>query len=244
MTSIKKEITQSPIVLLTGLLCVVATPATAQTTSNTEQQAVQQELDALLESRQELARQMEEFDRRIQAIESRLESNDAVVVAEEKIEVTADTRVAAEEDESWGPYEPGKGFVLARGPMGELNWDVFSYARYLNQQGLDDTYTDAFGRTSTLDLRNDIQFQKVTMNFKGWLFDPDFRYLWYIWTSNTSQGDPAQVVVAGNLSYKFSDKFTLAGGIGALPTTRSTNYTFPNWLKNDHRSIADEFFRG
>jgi hypothetical protein len=76
------------------------------------------------------------------------------------------------------------------------------------------------------------------------LFDPKFRYLFYTWTSNTSQGDPAQVVVAGNLGYIFDDTFSLYGGIGALPSTRSTNYSFPNWLKNDHRTIADEFFRG
>ena len=82
------------------------------------------------------------------------------------------------------------------------------------------------------------------MNFKGWLFDPDFRYLFYTWTSNTSQGQSAQVVVAGNLSYRFNDAFSLAGGIGGLPSTRTTNYTFPNWLRVDHRTIADEFFRG
>jgi len=40
--------------------------------------------------------------------------------------------------------------------------------------------------------------------------------------------------------------FTLLIGLPALalPSTRSTNSTFPNWLKNDHRTIADEFFRG
>ena len=45
-------------------------------------------------------------------------------------------------------------------------------------------------------------------------------------------------------SYRFNDAFSLAGGIGGLPSTRTTNYTFPNWLKVDHRTIADEFFRG
>jgi hypothetical protein len=76
------------------------------------------------------------------------------------------------------------------------------------------------------------------------MFDPKFRYLFYVWTANTSQGDPAQVVVAGNIGYRFAKAFNLYGGIGALPTTRSTNNTFPNWLKNDHRGIADEYFRG
>ena len=95
----------------------------------------------------------------------------------------------------------------------------------------------------TLDIREDLQLQKVMLFFKGWLFDPNFRYQFYTWTSNTSQGQGAQVVVAGNLSYRFNDAFSLAGGIGGLPSTRTTNYTFPNWLKVDHRTVADEFFR-
>jgi hypothetical protein len=151
---------------------------------------------------------------------------------------------SAAEPESWGRYEGGKGIVLARSDNAEVDFSVFTYLRYLNQLALDETYTDAFGRTKTLDLRNDLQIQKINLSFKGWLFNPDFRYLLYTWTSNTSQGQDAQVVVAGNLSYRFNDALSVAGGIGALPSTRSTNYTFPNWLRVDHRTIADEFFRG
>ncbi len=153
-------------------------------------------------------------------------------------------REPQETESSWGRYEGGKGVVLVRTEEAEVSFSAFTYVRYLNQLALDDSYTDAFGRTRDLDLRNDAQLQKVTLNFKGWLFDPDFRYLFYTWTSNTSQGQDAQVVVAGNLSYHFNDAFSLAGGIGALPSTRSTNYTFPNWLRVDNRTIADEFFRG
>ena len=152
---------------------------------------------------------------------------------------------ADEDDEDWRPhYEPGKGVVLVDTEDFALNWTVFSYVRYLNQQGLDDEYTDSFGRTFEIDKRNDLQLQKVNLSFKGFMFDPKFRYLFYVWSANTSQGDPAQVVVAGNIGYRFTKAFNLYGGIGALPTTRSTNNTFPNWLKNDHRGIADEYFRG
>jgi hypothetical protein len=52
--------------------------------------------------------------------------------------------------------------------------------------GLDSTYTDSFGRTSDLHRRQDIQLQKMLLYFKGWMFDPNFRYLFYVWTSNTS----------------------------------------------------------
>ena len=147
-------------------------------------------------------------------------------------------------DAAWGAYEGGKGLVLARTPLGEVGFSAFTYLRYLNQKALDDTYTDAFGRTTDLNLRQDLQFQKVLLNMKGWLFDPDFRYVFYTWTSNTSQGQGAQVAVAGNLSYRFNDAFSVAGGTGSLPSTRSTNNTFPMWLKVDHRTIADEYFRG
>jgi len=227
---------------------------------------LEQELQDLLTMRKEMAKQMQEFDRRIQSMESELhprpttatkapkqaqvpQTAAAAKPAGEPKEAQAPTAAAAPvaaapAKEKWGSYEPGKGFVLLRSDMGEVDFSVFSYARYLNQEGLDDTYTDFFGRTTALDLRNDLQFQKVTLNFKGWMFDPRLRYLFYTWTSNTSQGEPAQVVVAGNIGYQFSDAFSLYAGIGGLPSTRSTNYSFPNWLKNDHRTIADEYFRG
>ena len=150
----------------------------------------------------------------------------------------------APRESAWGTYEGGKGLVLARTSQGEVDFSAFTYLRYLNQQMLDESYTDAFGRTKDLDIREDLQLQKVMLFFKGWLFDPNFRYQLYAWTSNTSQGQGAQVVLAGNLSYRFNDAFSLAGGIGGLPSTRTTNYTFPNWLKVDHRTIADEYFRG
>jgi len=204
-------------------------PAANVANADSQSTTVERELEQLKADRDQLSEQNKRFERRIEALEQQARQEAGVQ--------QADT-------EFWGQYEPGKGFVLARTPVGEVDFSAFTYVRYLNQRALNDTYTDRFGRSSTLDLRNDIQFQKLTLNFKGWLFDPKFRYLFYTWTSNTSQGDPAQVVVAGNLGYSFNEGLSLYAGIGALPSTRSTNYTFPNWLKNDHRSIADEFFRG
>jgi hypothetical protein len=46
------------------------------------------------------------------------------------------------------------------------------------------------------------------------------------------------------MHYDFSDAFQLYAGIHSLPSTRSTNRSFPYWLRNDQRPIADEFFRG
>ena len=84
--------------------------------------------------------------------------------------------------------------MLARSNNAEVDFSVFTYVRYLNQLALEETYTDAFGRTKTLDLRNDVQLQKVMLYFKGWFMDPDFRYLFYAWTANTNMGQGAQVV--------------------------------------------------
>jgi hypothetical protein len=149
-----------------------------------------------------------------------------------------------EADKYYGDFTPGAGFRVAKTKYGELSLSAFTYIRYLNQSGLDDTYVDGNGNTQSIDTRNDIQVQKVMLYFKGWVYDPALRYVFYTWTSNTSQGEPAQVVVAGYLSYAFDKAFTLSAGIGGLPGTRSMEGQWPNFLKVDYRTIADEYFRG
>lgn len=144
---------------------------------------------------------------------------------------------------TFATYTPLQGFRVADTEYGDLNIRVYTYLRYLNQTGLDPTYTNAFGRTTDIQQRNDIQLNKAQVYFYGWILDPKFRYNLYIWTSNTSLGQTSQVVVAGNLRYSFSRHFTLGGGINALPGVRSTEGNFPFWLSMDARQIADEFFR-
>ena len=92
--------------------------------------------------------------------------------------------------------------------------------------------------------RQDVQLNKFFLALPGWFLTPKFRYYLYVWSANTSQGDPAQVVGAGYLSYTFNRYVTLGGGINALPTVRSTEGNFPYWLGVDNRLTADEFFRG
>ncbi len=139
---------------------------------------------------------------------------------------------------------PNVGFLLFNGEKGQIYFRLFSYVRYLNQRNLDPTYVDAFGRTQSVQQRQDIQLQKFFSPFSGWFLSPKFRYYLYVWSSNPSQGDPAQVVGAGNLSYVFNRFVTVGGGITSLPTVRSTEGQFPYWLTVDNRLIADEFFRG
>jgi hypothetical protein len=141
-------------------------------------------------------------------------------------------------------YIPNAGFLLVEGDKGEMYVRLFSYVRYLNQKGLDPSYTDSFGSTHLVKQREDVQLNKFFLPFSGWFLTPKFRYYLYVWSSNPSQGDPAQVVGAGNLSYTFNRYITIGGGITSLPSVRSTEGQFPYWLGIDDRLTSDEFFRG
>ena len=139
---------------------------------------------------------------------------------------------------------PNVGFMLFDGDKGQIYFRLFSYARYLNQRNLDETYVDAFGNTKSVQRRQDMQLQKFFAPFSGWFLTPKFRYYLYVWSANTSQGDAAQVVGAGNLTWTFNRFISVGSGITSLPSVRSTEGQFPFWLGVDDRLIADEFFRG
>ena len=146
--------------------------------------------------------------------------------------------------EFFGRYVPGRGFTLARTEWGEVVFSAYSYVRYLNQQGLDKFYTNHQGQTIAVDRRNDVELNKVKLEFKGWLLDPRFQYVLYTWTNNTAMGLGAQVVVGGNLRWAFNDALQLGGGIFPLPSVRSNEGAWPFFLGVDHRTMSDEFFRG
>ena len=99
---------------------------------------------------------------------------------------------------------PNVGFLLVDNDKGQMYFRLFSYGRYLNQRNLDASYVDAFGNTKTVQQRQDIQLQKFFAPFSGWFLTPKMRYYLYVWSSNASQGDPAQVVGAGNLTWTFN----------------------------------------
>jgi len=154
-----------------------------------------------------------------------------------------DNPSAVKAPQKWGSYTDFLGFKVANTDKGDMNVAIYTYVRYLNQKGLDPTYTDAFGNVKDVQQRQEAQILKVQIKFLGWLFDPRFRYFLYAWSSNATQGQGAQVVLAGNLSYAFNDRFVLAGGITSLPGVRTTEGNFPFWLSVDNRLMADEFFR-
>jgi hypothetical protein len=211
-------------------------------------EAILERLERLEQTQREQAAEIKARDQRIAELEAQLGTGSSVAPEPPPAATVAasDGSAAATETEPeyFGEFHRGgRGFTLASSPLGDVNISAWTYGRYLNQRALDDTYTDAFGRTSELDLRHDLQLQKVMVYFKGWMFDPKLRYLTYIWTSNTSQGLPAQVVLGGNLTYGFDEALLMGVGIGGLPSTRSTEGNSPNWLRVDNRTLADEFFR-
>ena len=121
---------------------------------------------------------------------------------------------------------------------------LFSYVRYLNQKGLDPTYTDSFGNTQTVKQREDVQLNKFFLPFSGWFLTPKFRYYLYVWSSNTVAGRSRAGRGRGQPQLHFNRHVTLGGGITSLPSVRSTEGQFPYWLAVDNRLISDEFFRG
>lgn len=232
---------------LFALVCFVGVSTTlAPLSARADIDPVEERLRKLEARQAELEKQIAIRDERIRQIVSQGNATPGVAGAPSRISSEQKPAAVASAPSAvprWGAYEPGKGFVLARTGLGELDFGVFTYARYLNTTHLNDTFTDAFGRVKPVATRNDVQFQKVLLSFKGWLLDPKLRYLLYTWTSNTSQGQGAQVIIAGNITYAWNDYFQPAVGIASLPGVRTTNWTFPIFLRNDNRTIADEFFR-
>jgi hypothetical protein len=72
-----------------------------------------------------------------------------------------------------GAYSPNLGYKVANTDHGDLSISIYSYARYLNQLGLDATYKDAFGHVESVQQRQDFQLQKVQIKFLGWVMDPN-----------------------------------------------------------------------
>jgi len=241
-----------------SLLAIYCGPLNAATAT---EQAILDRLNALEENQRHLESKLAARDRRIRELEQRLDidpETDATVdhviapttvplnesVAIAPTPATPATQDSDEDRDYFGRLRTGGGgFTLADTPMGTVNFGAWAYTRYLNQRALDSSYTDSFGREFSLDRRNDFQFNKVNLTFNGWVYDPDFRYLLYTWTSNTSQGESAQVVVAGNFKYRINKALDIGIGIDALPGTRSMYGTFPFFNKVDNRTMADEFFR-
>lgn len=217
-------------------------------------QAGDPDMQAMALRQQELERQIREQAERIDALERMLKLAPSAVAPPPavlqpaapapELPVLAAAHAADPDDSSSPEHIPNLGFKIYEGEKGQIYMRLFSYARYLNQKGLDATYTDFFGNVKTVAQREDFQLNKFFLPFSGWFLDERFRYYLYVWSANTAQGEPAQTVGAGNLSFVANSHLTVGAGITSLPSVRSTEGQFPLWLTVDARLIADEFFRG
>jgi hypothetical protein len=140
--------------------------------------------------------------------------------------------------EMWGAVEPGKGFLVGRTEFGELSVSAYALTRYLNQLPANQTFTDHLGVQRDVDTRNDIYAHRIMVFLKGWIGLPKLKYQIILWTVNTTD----QKAIFSAVGYQFSRKFSLYGGLNALPGTRSLQGSHPYWLGHD-RVMADEFFR-
>jgi hypothetical protein len=138
----------------------------------------------------------------------------------------------------FGEFNPGRGFTVAQGELGKLDFSGYLAARYLNQLPPDQTAMDHLGRPIPVQARQDFQLHRVMLFSQGWLFSPKFNYGTFVWTVQ----DTNQVAVGGAISYNFNKYVLLGLGWNAYPGTQSLQGSHPYWESYD-RVMADEFFR-
>jgi hypothetical protein len=149
------------------------------------------------------------------------------------------SRKPSPEKPIWGTLDSSAGgFLLGRTELGELTLSGYALVRYINQTPADQTFTDHLGDEHDIDTRNDIQFHRAMLHFKGWLFSQKLRYQITVWTVMSTD----QTTLYGFVGYQQNTKFNIYGGINTIGGSRSLFGSHPFWLAND-RVMADEFFR-
>ena len=140
---------------------------------------------------------------------------------------------------TWGALDAtGSGFLLGRTEFGEMSLSGYAVIRYINQLPATQTFVDHLGNTNVIDPRNDIQFHRAMLHFRGWLFDPKIRYQITVWSVLSTN----QTTLYGFAGYQFAKKFNAYAGINTIGGSRSVMGSHPFWLAAD-RVLADEFFR-
>ncbi len=140
---------------------------------------------------------------------------------------------------TWGVLDStGEGFVIGRTDHGSLGVSAYAVIRYINQLPPTQTFPDHLGNVRAIDPRNDIQFHRAMVHFKGWLFDPKIRYQVTVWSVLSTN----QTTLYGFAGYQFHKKFNAYAGINTIGGSRTVMGSHPFWLAND-RVMADEFFR-
>lgn len=137
-----------------------------------------------------------------------------------------------------GELTPGRGYEIAHGKLGTVNFSIYALVRYINQVPDSKTFTDHLGRERVMDPRHDIQWHRTYLYFNGWAFTP--KLMWQV--NSWAVLSTGQNALIGSLTYRFHKAFNLSAGINGLPSTRSMQGSHPLWQAND-RVMADEYFR-
>ena len=132
----------------------------------------------------------------------------------------------------------GSGFLIGRTKYGEMRIGGYALVRYINQLPANQAFVDHLGNVNVIDTRNDVQFHRAKIDFRGWLGSPELRYQITAWSVMSTN----QTTLYGFLGYRFHKTFNAYAGINSVGGTRSLMGSHPFWLAND-RVMADEFFR-
>jgi len=120
----------------------------------------------------------------------------------------------------------------------QLKFTNIAQFRYLNTLASNDTFTDHLGNVRSVFKRNDLTVNREMFTFAGYIFDKRLTFGLFAWTSAAT----TQVVVSGNVSWRFNKAITLNSGYWAVPGSRTLTFTFP-YFTQPERSLADNFFR-
>lgn len=236
-------------IVLVAAACLpllVSGQASAQTESSVEDRLRR------LEQRQEQTEQeLKQKDARIKELEQQLQGvaeatptpaavpgapePGAIVAADEAETPVVPDNAAAD---TASPMALGKGFKIAENEYGSLSIGMYALVRATEQLPASQEAVDHLGRPLAVDTRQDVQLHRVMLHFRGWAYDPKFNYQLTAWTVN----DTEQVKIVGALGYLFNKKFSLWGGMGPNPGTRSMLGSHPLWQGHD-RVMAEEYFR-
>jgi hypothetical protein len=139
---------------------------------------------------------------------------------------------------AYNEFDPGRGYQVAKAPIGDLWISGYVVWRYINQLPATQSFTDHLGRTLAIDTRQDLQWHRIMVHFRGFAFSPKLTYVLTVWNVMST----LDMYIIGSLNYRFSRGFGLSVGLDAVPGTRSLLGSHPLWLAND-RVMADDFIR-
>ena len=139
---------------------------------------------------------------------------------------------------AYSEFDPGRGYQVAKAPIGDLWISGYVVWRYINQLPAKQSFTDHLGRKFAIDTRNDLQWHRIMVHFRGFAFSPKLTYVLTVWNVLST----LDMYIIGSLTYSFHRSFNLSVGVEGVPGTRSLLGSHPLWLAND-RVMADDFIR-